>query len=218
MTKSLDDTVSLGDPDHLAQADKKPFFEEGRPRLGGLQRPVGFTDDEASVINAIADTMIPPGGGFPAPSEIDIVDFFGRYTTPRGYATKHYPFVEEDELKAALAQLGNAFSGADIAGRTTQLGRVENEQEELFAKLRSLVYYGYYASRAVTLAIQAQIPYGRDYHGAPLPYGYIDCIEDWDDEALASAGQGSFIPTDEVTRVDLGKVTWLRNRSTTSDN
>ncbi|MDF2826242.1 MAG: hypothetical protein K0R68_3650, partial [Mycobacterium sp.] len=76
----------------------QPHFETGRPRLGGLARPVAFTDDETTVIEAIADTLIPPGDGFPAPSAVGIADFFGRYTTPTGFRTKHFPYLEEDVL------------------------------------------------------------------------------------------------------------------------
>lgn len=185
-------------------------FETGRPRLGGLARPVLFNEAETTVIEAIADTVIPAGAGFPAPSAVGIVDFFGRYTTPNGYRAKHYPYLEEADLKASLARLGDGFVSSDAENRTQEIKRLEKEQEELFGQLRSLVYYGYYAAGEVTAAIARQIPAGRDYHGSPLPYGYLHCIEDWDDEALATAGQGAgYIATDRVARVDLSKLTFL---------
>jgi hypothetical protein len=189
----------------------QPHFEAGRPRLGGLAHPVLFTTEEAAVIDAIADTLIPPGGGFPAPSAIGIVDFFGRYLTPTGFRAKHFPYLEEDDLKRALAQLGDGFASSDFSDRVQTIQRLEKETPELFGQLRSLVYYGYYAAGETTAAIQREIPAGRDYHGAPLPYGYLHCIEDWDDEALATAGQGSgYIPTANVVRVDLSKLSYLQ--------
>lgn len=192
----------------------QPHFELGRPRLGGLATPVAFGEDEAKVIDAVADTLIPPGGGFPAPSEVGIVDFFGRYTTPKGYRAKHYPYLEEEDLKEFLARLGSDFVQGDAESRVQEIKRLEKEQEELFGQLRSLVYYGYYSASEVTAAIAREIPAGRDYHGPPLPYGYLHCIEDWDDEVLASAGQGSgYIATDDVVRVDLSKLTWTKKES-----
>lgn len=189
----------------------QPFFETGRPRLGGLAHPVVFDATESKVIEAIADTMIPEAGGFPAASSVGIVEFFGRYTTPTGFRAKHFPQLGEDTLKSALGRLGLGFANADDDTRTNELQRLEKDAEELFAQLRSLVYYGYYSASEVTAAIQREIPAGRDYHGPPLPYGYLHCIEDWDDELLATAGQGAgHLKTEEVVRVDVSKLPWLR--------
>ncbi|MCI4675845.1 gluconate 2-dehydrogenase subunit 3 family protein [Candidatus Mycolicibacterium alkanivorans] len=187
----------------------QPHFESGRPRLGGLATPIVFSETETKVIAALADTIVPPGNGFPAASEVGIADFFSRYTTPTGFRAKHFPYLEEDVLKAALASLGEGFLAAGTKSRANEVERLEKDQEELFTQLRSLVYYGYYSAAEVTTAIQHEIPAGRDYHGPPLPYGYLDCIEDWDEAALASAGQGSgYVTTEDVVRVDLSKLTW----------
>ena len=79
------------------------------------------------------------------------------------------------------------------------------------AQLRALVYYGYYSRPVVTLAINKNLPAGRDYHGPPLPYGYLATLEPWDEELLAQAhDQGSYLETDEVTRVDLSQLTWTK--------
>lgn len=204
-------TAPYGAPALGTDRPDQPHFEAGRPRLGGLAEPVLFTTAEAAVIDAIADTLIPPGDGFPAPSAVGIIDFFGRYTTPTGYRAKHFPYLEEDDLKRALAQLGDGFTSSDVDDRVQEIRRLEKEHEELFGQLRSLVYYGYYAAGEVTAAIAREIPAGRDYHGPPLPYGYVHCMEDWDDEALATAGQGAgYVPTDSVVRVDLSKLTFLQ--------
>jgi hypothetical protein len=207
-----DDTLAgpQGAPALGTDRPDQPYFETGRPRLGGLAAPVQFDETETKVIAAIADTLIPPGSGFPAPTDVGIVDFFGRYTTPAGYRAKHYPYLDEDTLKAALSRLGEQFVSSDTQARTQELQRMEKDDEELFGQLRSLVYYGYYSADAVTAAIQREIPAGRDYHGPPLPYGYLHCIEDWDDESLATAGQGSgYIRTEDVARVDLSNLTWM---------
>jgi hypothetical protein len=212
-----DDTAPapFGGPAVGTDRPDQPHFELGRPRLGGLASPVVFDDAETAVIEALADTIVPPGDGFPAPSAVGIVDFFGRYTTPTGFRAKHFPGLEEDDLKATLAALGDGFVTADATARTAELQRIEKDDEELFGKLRSLVYYGYYAASDVTSAIQREIPAGRDYHGPPLPYGYLHCIEDWDEAALATAGQGpGYVKTEDVVRVDISALTWLHTQQT----
>ena len=192
---------------------KGTFGAPERPRLGGLAVPVAFTDTQTAVINAIADTMVPPGNGFPAPSEVNVVSFFGRYLAPSGTRAVHYPFAAEDEFKAKLDALGDAFVNADEAGRTDTIGRLERDDEEFFGQLRSLAYYGYYATTEVTLAIQKNIPAGKDYHGPPQPYGYLDSTEPWDDESLSTrGGAADHLATDEVKRVDLSGIEWIQKQ------
>lgn len=189
------------------------FGAPARPRLGGLLEPVAFSDLQTAVLNAVADTMVPPGGSFPAPSDVDVVGFVGRYVTPTGERAVHYPFAAEDTFKAAVDALGQAFVDADEAGRTTAITALETADATFFSQLRSLVFYGYYATTEVTLAIRKNIPAGRDYHGPPQPYGYLECIEPWDEEIYGARGGGSgsgFVETDAVTRVDLSSVTWIR--------
>ena len=205
----------LGAPETTAlPGEAGGFFESGRPRLGGLQVPIRFDDTQTAVINAVADTIIPPDPNWPTASEVDLVTFVGRYVTPSGYRNKHYPFAGEDEFKAGLDRLGQAFVDADTAGRTEAVAALEKAGQEeggdpLFEQLRSLVYYGYYSRPVVTLAIRRNLPAGRDYHGPPLPYGYLATTEPWDEETLTQAGEhGSYLETDQVTRVDLSQLTW----------
>ena len=187
------------------------FFEVGRPRIGGLLHPISFSDLQAEVIKAVADTMIPPEPKWPTASEIGIVEFVGRYVTPSGYRNKHFPFATEDEFKAGLDQLGQSFVDGDTTFRTNAIAALENAEEPLFEQLRALVYYGYYSRPRVTLAINDNLPAGRDYHGPPLPYGYLQTTEPWDEELLAQAEEnGSYLETDEVVRVDLSKITWKK--------
>jgi hypothetical protein len=190
------------------------YFESGRPRLGGLLHPVRFTDAQAAVLNAAADTLIPPDPEWPRASEVDVVTFVGRYVTPTGYKNKHFPFAEEDAFTTGLDRLGTAFVDADEAGRAGAIDALEKAEDPLFEQLRALIYYGYYSRPEVTLAIRRNIPAGRDYHGPPLPYGYLGSTEDWDEETLAAAGGGSgFIATEDVKRVDLSQIEWLTKRN-----
>lgn len=182
-------------------SEDKYGFELGRPRLGGLELPVEFSEQQVAILNAAADEIIPPGGGFPAPSEVGVVDFIGRYVTPSGKDPIHYPFAGEDDFKAALDELGEEFISADSEGRVETLKRVEQEEETFFSQLRDLVYYGYYSRPEVTLAINENLAAGRDYHGPPQPYGYLRTIERWD-ESLFPRGRGEYIRTEDVKPVN----------------
>lgn len=189
-------------------------FEVGRPRLGGLETPIEFSEQQIAILNAAADELIPPGEGFPAPSEVEVVDFIGRYTVPSGEKAIHYPFAEEDDFKANIDGLGEDFLSADPSQRVEILKKVEKENEEFFTQLRNLVYYGYYASPVVTLAIQKNLPAGRDYHGPPQPYGYVRTIERWDsdEETFSERGGGSYIATEDVERIDLSNIGWIQDK------
>jgi hypothetical protein len=186
-------------------------FETGRPRLGGLQNPIRFSEAQAAVIDAAADTLIPPHPDWPTASELDLVAFVGRYVTPSGYRNKHFPFATEDEFKAGLDRLGQSFVTADGAGRTEAMAALEKAEDPLFEQLRALVYYGYYSRPVVTQAINRNLPAGRDYHGPPLPYGYLQTTEPWDEELLTQAQEnGSYLGTEDVVRVDLSLLSWTK--------
>jgi hypothetical protein len=187
------------------------YFETGRPRLGGLERPVRFDQQQIAILLAAADTIIPPAPDWPAPSEVGIVTFIGRYVTPSGYRNKHFPFAVEDEFKAGIDRLGPAFVASDEQDRVDAIARLEKNEDPLFEQLRALVYYGYYSRPEVVLAIRKNVAAGKDYHGPPLPYGYLETLEPWDEETLASAStHGSYLETDQVTRVDLSQLTWTK--------
>ena len=187
------------------------FFETGRPRLGGLEQPVRFTDGQAAVIGALADTIIPPASGWPAASEVDLVAFCGRYITPPGYRNKHFPWADADSFTAALEKLGQTFVDADPTGRAESLAALEKAEDPFFGQIRALVYYGYYSRPEVVIAIRKNVPAGKDYHGPPLPYGYIQSLEPWDETTLAQANEnGSYLETDQVERVDLSQLTWTK--------
>ena len=187
------------------------FFETGRPRLGGLAHPVEFTDTQAAVIDALADTIIPPAPGWPSAGEVDLVAFCGRYITPPGYRNKHFPWADADSFTASLEKLGQAFVDADPTARAGSVAALEEAEDPFFEQIRALVYYGYYSRPEVVLAIRRNVPAGKDYHGPPLPYGYIQSLEPWDETTLAQANEnGSHLETEQVTRVDLSQLSWTK--------
>ena len=107
-------------------------------------------------------------------------------------------------------------SAALTPGRRTEaIAALESAEDQLFAQLRSLVYYGYYSRPEVTIAIRKNLPAGRDYHGPPLPCGYLETTEPWDEETLSVAGEGGgaiYIETDAVRPLDLSGIEWVRRQ------
>jgi hypothetical protein len=175
-----------------------------KPPLGGASDgAVVLTERQRAILRAASDEIIPPGEGFPAPSAVGVIeDFMPRYITPRGEEPGHFPFVAEETFTAAVDALGQRFLDAGPDERVETLRAVERDNPTFFAQLRDLVYYGYYSRAAVTEAIRAHLEAGRDYHGAPQPYGYAGVIEDWDQSRLPR-GRGRYIPTAEVRRIEV---------------
>src|ERR1700712_4223584 len=120
----------LGSPETTATpGEAGGFFESGRPRLGGLLDPIRFTDTQADVIDAAADTIIPPHPDWPRASELDLVTFVGRYVTLSGYRNKHFPFAEEAAFRAGLDRLGPSFADGTPADRTAAIAAVEEAED-----------------------------------------------------------------------------------------
>jgi hypothetical protein len=185
--------------------DPRRGWAAERARMGGYQPPVAFTEEQSAVLATAADLIIPPGRGFPAPSEVEVVEFIARYVTPAGEDVKYYPLAAEYAFKDQLAALGREFLDSRPSRQIETLRELETGDEAraaFFEQLKGLVYYGYYARPEVTAAIRKNLPAGRDYHGPPQPYGYLALTEQWRGDELPH-GRGHYIATDEVTRVDI---------------
>ena len=85
-------------------------------------------------------------------------------------------------------------------GRDRGAGEGSRTEDPLFEQLRALVYYGYYSRPVVTLAINRNLPAGRDYHGPPLPYGYLQTTEPWDEDLLDAGAGERLVPRDRGRR------------------
>jgi len=173
-----------------------------KPTLGGWADPVEFEEAQAAAIDALADTLIPEEGGFPAPSSVNVLGFFRRYVTPKGQPAVWYPFLSAEDIAGICGWLGDGFAAADEDSRVAAVGVVERDHAEMFNRVRDLVYQAYYSRPEVIAAINAQLPAGKDYRITPQPFGYADVIEDWDEDLLGRV-QGSYIRTEDVTRVPL---------------
>lgn len=167
-----------------------------------------LTDDERALLGAALDTLLPPEGNFPAPSDTGIIDdFILKRVPPAGVVTGPlpYPGIDSNALCETLSMLDHHGGRDDM---TAALARLEREQPFPFGALWRLATYGYYSRPETIAAIQQDL--APAYHGAPLPLGYVHAIEPWDPTdplQLPSRPRGSYISTDEVKRVDLSFVT-----------
>jgi hypothetical protein len=182
-----------------AQPDPREDFLAQRARMGGFDPPITFSEEQRAILDAAADEIIPPGGGFPAPSAVDVVKFIARYVAPEGTTARHYPFAEEAAFKAGVDRLVS-FLEAGSAQRVEVLERISKEDETFFTQLRDLVYYGYYSRPAVIQAVRENLEAGRDYHGPPQPLGYLSVTEQWEESEIQQ-GRGSYLKTKEIKRL-----------------
>jgi hypothetical protein len=175
---------------------------------GPTQQRVLLDESEAALLAAFADTLIPGGGAFPPPSAIRIVeDFMTRYIAEDGTSPLYLPGVTRSDVAALADAVGTGFAEADAEARTSAVADLEREQPELFARLRALVYAGYYSRPEVRTAIANALEAGRDLRRAPQPYGYLDVIEPWDESLLSKVG--SYVKTEEVRPIDRDRLAKL---------
>jgi hypothetical protein len=186
----------------MTTVDLRLTGERDKPPLGGWEKQIEFDTATADSLNVLADTLIPPGDGYPAPSAVDIVGFFRRYVTPGAQVPKWYPFLSEQHITSVIGWLGDGFTTSDDAARVAAVSRLEREHVEAFSRIRDLVYHAYYSRPAVIAAINAQSAAGGDYRISPQPYGYADTIDDWDEELLGRV-RGTYRRTEDVARVPL---------------
>jgi hypothetical protein len=154
----------------------------------------------AAELAALVDVLVPGDDAFPPASEVGVqAKLADRWTLMRGDGAVH-------ALIDALAAAGGPLARLDGDGRTAVLARVERERPDDFLLVRNIVYLSYYESPAVHEAIRA---IGFTYHATPLPTGYdvgrFDAAGD-----TPRHGRGAFVRTDEVRRVDLSKLDFLR--------
>lgn len=173
-----------------------------KPPLGGWSPRHRFSDQQRRCLERVADTLVPPGDGFPAPSEVGIVVFAERYVTPGDQPARWYPYLVGDQLGAWLDGLADRLTDDSDAECARILHEVEDADADWFGKVMHLVYQGYYSRPEVIRAINTQLPAGRDYRQTPQPFGYSETIDDWDDDLIIRA-EGGYLATEEVRRVDL---------------
>ncbi|KRE76011.1 gluconate 2-dehydrogenase subunit 3 family protein [Arthrobacter sp. Soil762] len=189
-------------PPRNAEADPRSKFRAGKPPIGGWLPGLAFTPTQTVVLNTIVDHLIPGGDGFPAPSEVNVVAFFGKYLPPDGQEPRWFPFIGEVEFKGRLDALGEDFNGADPTDQIETLQLMEQRDPVFFHRLRDLTYYAYYSRPPVIAAINKNLEAGKDLRNSPQPYGYSDTMDDWNDQLFNNV-QGSYTRTEDVRPVEL---------------
>lgn len=187
-----------------AAPEARELFDPQKPRLGGHEKPLRFTEAQRRMLEAMADTLLPGDGNFPDPSETDLLHYMARYVAREGEEAAYFPFVAEADVNELVDRLGEQFASQGQDERAAALRRFAEESHVVFAKLQALTYYGYYSLPEVARAIRNSGDAAIDYHGAPLPYGYPGTMGSWD-EAVLRHGRGHYIATEDVrpAEVDL---------------
>ena len=160
-----------------------------------------LTPRERATLGAALDALLPPTGSFPRPSETDMIDAFILAQVPPEDPAPPYPGIDLVGLRQILPRLDGA------PDMTAALQQLERDEPARFHGLWALAVFGYYSRPDVTAAIQRDLAPG--YHGAPLPLGYAHVIAPWDASdplQMPSRPAGSYIPTNEVRRVDLSQL------------
>jgi hypothetical protein len=168
---------------------------------GPSQAKVDLGPERTRLLAAFADTLIPAGDGFPAAGGVRIVeDFMVRYVAPDGTEPAYLPGVSESDVSTLADRLGSDFVEADEAGRNAAVASFQSAEPALFGAFQLMVYAGYYSRPRVRTAIADELDAGRDFRGAPQPYGYGDVIEEWDESLIS--GVGGYLGTEDVVPVD----------------
>jgi hypothetical protein len=166
-----------------------------------------LTDDERRVLGEALDMLLPPEGTFPAPSQTGMIERFILHRVPPAGAERvPYPWVDAGMLKGTLAALAE---DATTRGMAVALEWLEAERPDAFTALWRLAVYGYYSEPETIAAIQRDL--APPYHGAPLPLGYDHVLAPWDPDdplQMPRNPRGSYVPTDQVKRVDLSPLDW----------
>jgi hypothetical protein len=164
-----------------------------------------LSETERATLGRTLDALLPPSGSFPAPSQTGMIDTFIVQRVPESDPEgRLYPALDAAGLRSVLARLHDAHD------MTAALAELERSEPPTFTALWRLAVYGYYAQPETIAAIQRDL--APAYHGAPLPLGYAHAMAPWDANdplQMPREPRGSFIPTEQVKRVD---APWLRER------
>jgi hypothetical protein len=152
------------------------FPHPSRPGYYG----VDFAPELATYVSVLASALIPGDDHYPSGGDAQVSRFVEQRSSPA-------------DLQL-LERMRSQWPAASVDEARDRIRAMEVDDVATFVWLREFVYHGYYASRRV-LAAMADL--GYDYHGAPQPLGY----RIHEEMAMPSGSRGSYIPTEEVTRV-----------------
>jgi hypothetical protein len=140
-------------------------------------------------LGELVDLMLPGDGVFPSASAVGV----------HGLLRARLREIDGESALSALEQV-DSKSGADA------LKALEQQEPALFAKLRSVVFLTYYEMPEVQDAIRSL---GHPCNASPLPNGYA--TERFDPASdTPTHGRGHYVRTEDVKRVDLSGLDFLR--------
>lgn len=143
--------------------------------------------DTAEHIDLVAERMIPATGPWPAASAMEI----GADLLPRLRDS------ESHRVETALAMLGpvDGFRAKSGEEQDQLLRSLEVSAPTLFAMLRQVIYFAYYAQPEVVALLRQK---GYDIQETPQPNGYH--MAPFDEERAPKNGRGAWIPTSAVRK------------------
>ena len=149
----------------------------------------------AAMLRDLLDVLLPGDGRFPPASEA------GAHGVVADRLAAQLGEGALDDLAAALEASGGPLAPLGAQEREAVVRRFEGSRPEQFETLRMFAYHAYYESPAVVRAVRAL---GHVYNDAPQPEGYAMTPFDESDPSQAPRHRrGSYVRTEDVTRVDL---------------
>ncbi len=118
--------------------------------------PMTLSPEETLAIDALTDTLLPGGDGFPAASAVGI----GAWIAARA--------AYSDALRDVLALLSPGFHELAPGPREAEARDVEVRHPVVFERFVQAAYAGYYTSLPVLSVIEE----ATGYHARPQPFGY----------------------------------------------
>lgn len=122
---------------------------------------------ESQALDALLDTLLPGGSGFPPASAVGI----GGWLAARG--------EHAQALRAILALLPSDFAAFDPSRKEALVKAIETDHPRDFEAFVAAAYAGYYTSLPVLDVIEA----ATGYHARPQPFGYA--LEPFDASIVA---------------------------------
>lgn len=154
-------------------------------------------EPDPTLLAAFADTLLPGDDRFPAASVVGAHGLLAERLRLRlgGEGL--------DRVASALsaASPDGPFASAGDAERTAAVDRLAAAEPELFALLRTILYYSYYQSPLVVRAVRAL---GWDYNDAPQPLGYhLPPFDPTPGANLPAIPRGAYKRTEAMSPLDL---------------
>ncbi len=149
----------------------------------------------AATLKALVDVLLPGDERFPAASDAGTHGVVAdRLVAQTGEAAL-------DDLARTIKACGGPLAPLSRAERQDVVRRFETDHPEQFETLRMIAYLAYYESPAVVRAVRSL---GHVYNDAPQPAGYAMApFDESDPRQVPQHRRGSFVRTEDVTRLDL---------------